>query len=427
MKKGRSGRFAAALFLAAALVATLMSPPLRAFESLPDALFLKSGAQTELRFTLPGNAELQADSAAVISSFDQSASDLGNTVTLTAGDEAGEATLTYRLLGLIPVKTVAVTVETERTLVPGGQSVGVALLTEGVVVVGSSDVGKTPSPAYKAGIRAGDRIVRVGDTPVTGSEQLRSLIAEGGEAVLEIARGEETMVVSVEPALDPADGAYRLGAWVRDSTAGIGTLSFYDPESGAFGALGHAITDVDTGIVLPVGYGGIYESSVVDISKGKSGEPGELLGQFFDAETQLGEVTSNTDYGIFGTMNEEVANPLYPDGLPVGTRADVHTGPAQLLTTLADGEVRAYDCEIVKLNDQSAPATRSMVIKVTDEELLQATGGIVQGMSGSPIVQDGKLVGAITHVFINDPTQGYGVYIEWMLDAADRGETGNSG
>ena len=235
------------------------------------------------------------------------------------------------------------------------------------------------------------------------------------------------MVVSVEPALDPADGAYRLGAWVRDSTAGIGTLSFYDPESGAFGALGHAITDVDTGIVLPVGYGGIYESSVVDISKGKSGEPGELLGQFFDAETQLGEVTSNTDYGIFGTMNEEVANPLYPDGLPVGTRADVHTGPAQLLTTLADGEVRAYDCEIVKLNDQSAPATRSMVIKVTDEELLQATGGIVQGMSGSPIVQDGKLVGAITHVFINDPTQGYGVYIEWMLDAAGRGETGHSG
>ena len=136
MKKGRSGRFAAALFLAAALVATLMSPPLRAFESLPDALFLKSGAQTELRFTLPGNAELQTDSAAVISSFDQSASDLGNTVTLTAGDEAGEATLTYRLLGLIPVKTVAVTVETERTLVPGGQSVGVALLTEGVVVGG---------------------------------------------------------------------------------------------------------------------------------------------------------------------------------------------------------------------------------------------------------------------------------------------------
>ena len=427
MKKGRSGRFAAAVFLAAVLAAMGMSPPLRAFESLPDALFLKPGAQTELTFTLPGSVELQAGSAAVISSFDQGASSLGNTVTLTAGEEAGEATLTYRLLGLIPVKTVSVTVETERTLIPGGQSVGVALLTEGVVVVGSSDVGKTPSPAYEAGIRAGDRIVRVGGTPITGTEQLQALIAAGGEAILEVARGDETMVVSVEPALDPADGTYRLGAWVRDSTAGIGTLSFYDPEDGSFGALGHAITDVDTGIVLPVGYGGIYESSVVDISKGKSGEPGELLGQFFDAETQLGEVTSNTDFGIFGTANEAVANPLYPDGLPVGTRADIHEGQAQLLTTLVDGEVRAYDCEIVKLNGQDAPATRSMVIKVTDEALLQATGGIVQGRSGSPIVQDGKLVGAVTHVFINDPAQGYGVYIEWMLDAADQGKTGHSG
>ena len=421
MKKRRTGRFAAGLLLAAALAAAGMSPPLRAFESLPDALFLTSGAQTELRFTLPGSAELEAGSEAVISSFDQSASELGNTVTLTAGEEAGEATLTYRLLGLIPVKTVSVTVEKERTLVPGGQSVGVALLTEGVVVVGSSDVGKSPSPAYQAGIRPGDRILSVNGTPVAGSEQLRALIGEGGEAVLEVARGEETMTVSVEPALDPADGAYRLGAWVRDSTAGIGTLSFYDPADDTFGALGHAITDVDTGIVLPVGYGGIYESAVVDIEKGKSGEPGELLGQFFDAETQLGEVTDNTDFGIFGTINEEIVNPLYPDGLPVGTRGDIHTGQAQLLTTLVDGEICAYDCEIVKLSDQDAPATRSMVIKVTDEALLQATGGIVQGMSGSPIVQDGKLVGAVTHVFINDPTHGYGVYIEWMLDAAESG------
>ena len=205
---------------------------------------------------------------------------------------------------------------------------------------------------------------------------------------------------------------------MRDSTAGIGTLSFYDPDDGGFGALGHAITDVDTGIVLPVGYGGIYESSVVDVNKGKSGEPGELLGQFFDAETQLGEVERNTDFGIFGTTNEAVENPLYPDGLPVGTRADVHVGPAQILTTLVDGEIRAYDCEIVKLTRQDEPSTRSMVIKITDEELLETTGGIVQGMSGSPIIQDGLIVGAVTHVFINDPAQGYGVYIEWMLDAA---------
>lgn len=418
MKKGRSGRFAAALTLAAALLAAGMSPPLRAFESLPDALRLKSGTQTQLEFTLPGRAEIDGADAAVISSFDQSATSLGNTVTLTAGEEEGEATLTYRLLGLIPVKTVSVTVEREKTLVPGGQSVGVALLTEGVVVVGSSDIGATPSPARLAGIRAGDRIVRVNDTDVTGAEQMRALIGGGDKARIEVVRGEETLHMEVEPALDAAAGAYRLGVWVRDSTAGIGTLSFYDPDDGGFGALGHAITDVDTGIVLPVGYGGIYESSVVDISKGKSGEPGELLGQFFDAETQMGEVERNTQFGIFGVMNEPVENALYPDGLPVGTRADVHVGPAQILTTLVDGQIRAYDCEIVKLTRQDEPSTRSMVIRITDEALLDATGGIVQGMSGSPIIQDGMLVGAVTHVFINDPAQGYGVYIEWMLDAA---------
>ena len=142
---------------------------------------------------------------------------------------------------------------------------------------------------------------------------------------------------------------------------------------------------------------------------------------FFDVETQLGEVKKNTDFGIFGTVNDPLENPLYPNGLLVGTRADVHVGEAQLLTTLVDGKIRAYDCEIVKLTEQSVPTTRSMVVKVTDDDLLDATGGIVQGMSGSPIVQDGRLVGAVTHVFINDPAQGYGIYIEWMLDAAREG------
>ncbi|NLF28437.1 MAG: SpoIVB peptidase [Clostridiales bacterium] len=420
MKKGRTRRVVGVL-VAAMFVAACMSPPLRAFENLPDAVNLKSGSAAELHFTLPGTAELVSESETVISSFDQSLDSLGSTVTLKAGDTPGTAKVTYRFLGLIPVKTVAVTVEAEKTLIPGGQSVGVAMLTEGVVVVGSSDIGNTPSPARIAGIKAGDRIVRVNDTDVTSAAQLQSLIGEGGEALIEVVRGEEVLVFDVEPVRDSRDGAYRLGAWVRDSTAGIGTLTFFDPVTEKFGALGHAITDVDTGIVLPVGYGGIYESSVVDVNKGKSGQPGELLGQFFDVETQLGEVKKNTDFGIFGTINDPLVNPLYPNGLLVGTRADVHVGAAQLLTTLVDGKIRAYDCEIVKLTEQSVPTTRSMVVKITDDGLLDATGGIVQGMSGSPIVQDGRLVGAVTHVFINDPAQGYGIYIEWMLDAAREG------
>ncbi len=417
MKKGRKGRVVGIL-AAAMLIAACMSPPLRAFEKLPDTVHLRSGAAAELHFSLPGTAELSDASETVISSFDQRLDSIGSTVTFEAGKTPGTATISYRLLGLIPIKTVSVTVEPDMVLIPGGQSVGVAMLTEGVIVIGSSDIGSQPSPARLAGLRAGDRIVRVNDTDITSATQLRTMIAEGGEALIEVSRGEEVLVMDVEPALDPRDGQYRLGAWVRDSTAGIGTLTYYNPDTGDFGALGHAITDVDTGIVLPVGYGGIYESAVVDVNKGKSGKPGELLGQFFDVETQLGEMTKNTDFGISGTATAPLLNPLYPNGLLVGSRDEVVVGPAQLLTTLVDGEIQAYDCEIVKLTEQDAPATRSMVVKVTDAELLERTGGIVQGMSGSPIVQNGKLVGAITHVFINDPAQGYGLYIEWMLEAA---------
>jgi len=233
-----------------------------------------------------------------------------------------------------------------------------------------------------------------------------------------VERAGERAEVEIMPAIDPRDKVYRLGIWVRDSTAGIGTLTFYDPDTGFFGALGHAITDVDTGIVLPVGYGGIYQSSVVDVNKGKRGEPGELLGQFFDADTQIGEIEKNTDFGVFGTTDLPLENALYPAGLPIGTRADIHIGEAEILTTLVDGEIHAYDCEILKLNDQDTANTRSMVLQITDPELLESTGGIVQGMSGSPIIQDGRIVGAVTHVFVNDPTQGYGVYIEWMLGAS---------
>ncbi len=415
MKNGRARRILG-IWVAAAFVAACMSPPMRAFEDLPESVHLKSGAEAELQFSLPGVAEITSPNEAVIAGFDQSVTEMGNEVTITAGSHSGEATVTYRLLGLIPVKQVSVTVDEERRLIPGGQSVGVAIRTEGVVVVGSSDLGSVASPARLAGLRAGDRILSVNGVAVTGAQHLTELVSDGNEAEFEIERDGERQMIAFSPALDGRDNAYRLGVWVRDSTAGIGTLTFYDPQQKTFGALGHAITDVDTGIVLPVGEGGIYESSVVDVNKGKSGQPGELLGQFFDAETMLGEVKENTDYGIFGNAEQEISNPLYPEGLPVGTRADVSLGKAELLTTLVDGEIRSYEIEIVKLADQSEAATRSMVIRVTDEELLEKTGGIVQGMSGSPIIQNGRIIGAVTHVFVNDPTQGYGVYLDWMLE-----------
>ena len=206
---------------------------------------------------------------------------------------------------------------------------------------------------------------------------------------------------------------------MRDSTAGVGTLSFYDPKTGAYGALGHAITDADTGQPLSVRRGQVMHADVVDVQKGKKGTPGELKGSFLRENNTLGNILKNTGYGIYGKLDKAPENKLYPGGLPIGLMGTVHTGPATILSSV-DGEgMKEYDVEILQANRQTSPAPKSMVIKVTDPRLLDKTGGIVQGMSGSPIIQNGHIIGAVTHVYVNDPTQGYGLYIEWMLKQAE--------
>ncbi len=401
--------------LAAAIVATL-SPQVGAISGLPDALVMPTGGMASVEVALPLSAEVRDDEA-VLAAVDHGA---GEALNLTAGDSSGTAEVVFRLLGL-PVKTMTVTVEPPRVLVPGGQSLGVAVQTQGLVVVGASDLGDAPSPAHEAGIRAGDVIQCVNGAYVGTAGELSELIAasEAETVRVEVLRDGERLAFDVAPQTDPRDQVRRLGVWVRESTAGIGTLTYYDPETGGYGALGHAITDVDTGVAFPVADGAVYENEVVGVTRGEEGEPGELTGAFFEAENALGSIERNTEFGVFGAAEGALeAGSLYPDGLPVGTRSDIHTGEAQILATIGAEGVRAYDCEIEKLYDQSEPQTRSMVVHITDPELLERTGGIVQGMSGSPIVQDGKIVGAVTHVLVSDPTRGYGVYIEWMLDAA---------
>ena len=406
----RVGWLLASVFALAAL-----SPQVGAIADLPDALVMETGGVASVEVSLPLSAQVSGEAPGV-ARVDRSG---GSSLSVTAGEESGTAEVEFRLLGLLPVKTMTVTVERPKVLVPGGQSLGVAVETEGLVVVGSSDLGTVTSPARKAGIQPGDVIRAVDGTPVSRSEQLTELLEAGKAARVTVARDGETMDLDVTPAIDPRDEVCKMGVWVRQSTAGVGTLTFYDPESHGYGALGHAITDVDTGIAFPVGEGAVYENEVVQITRGAEGKPGELTGAFFEQEVVLGEIERNTDYGIFGGAEDALTDgALYPEGLPVGTRSDIHTGSAQLLTTLDGGKVEAFDCEIEKLYDQSEPATRSMVVRITDPELLERTGGIVQGMSGSPILQDGRIVGAVTHVFVSDPTRGYGVYIEWMLDAA---------
>jgi len=299
--------------------------------------------------------------------------------------------------------------------------VGVAMTTGGVVVVGNSDLGRTPSPARLAGLKSGDVIQRVNGAPISGARELSASLAAGGTARLRVIRDGEAMECDVLPVRDERDGQYRLGAWVRDSTAGVGTLTFYDPSSGAFGALGHAITDIDTGVLMPVGEGELFANRVVDVKPSREGAPGELSGDFLGSRCGLGRVTANCEFGVFGRAETPLGNPLYPDGLPAASRSQIHTGAATLLTTLEGEAVREYACEIVRLSDAARPGARAMVVRITDPALLERAGGIVQGMSGSPLLQDGRIIGAVTHVMVNDPSMGYGICIESMLAAAGLG------
>ena len=400
--------------LAAAMALLMLSPQLGALSRLPDEMVLGVGTVMEIPVAAAVRADATGEDGA-LASVESASDDGGGLLKLTAGS-AGEGELTFRLLGLVPLRTVKLSVRPEKRLVPGGQSVGVALNTGGVVVVGNSDLGKVASPARLAGLKSGDVIQSVDGAAVTGAEQLSEALADGGPARLSVLRDGGVVECDVTPALDDRDGQYRLGAWVRDSTAGVGTLTFYDPQTGRFGALGHAITDVDTGVLMPVGEGGIYRNRVVSVTPSREGSPGELTGDFLGETEALGTVDMNTEYGIFGRAEQPLEGGLYAEGLPVATREQVHTGAATLLTTVDGGAAREYDCEIVRLSGANESAARAMVIRVTDPELLAVTGGIVQGMSGSPLIQDGRIVGAVTHVMVNDPAMGYGIMVETMLE-----------
>ncbi len=306
--------------------------------------------------------------------------------------------------------TTAHAAQQPRMLVPVGKTFGVKLFSEGVMVV---DV---PQDAQETGLKSGDVLLRVNDTALTSAEQLRALVQENGAAAmtLSVRRGARLLTLHAQGEADE-QGVYRLGAWVRDSMAGIGTMTYYDPQSGAFGALGHGVTDVDTAQLLPLGSGALMAAEVKAVRRGESGTPGELRGSF-DLTHESGTLTANTDCGLFGTLEADAAT-NFGAAIPVAQRSEVHTGAATVLANCAGDAVEEYFVEIERIYNADA-SPRDLLLRVTDPALLALTGGIVQGMSGSPIIQDGKLVGAVTHVLVNDPTRGYGIFIENMLDAA---------
>ncbi|WP_216829452.1 SpoIVB peptidase [Alkalihalobacterium elongatum] len=343
---------------------------------------------------------------------------------LAQGQGDGEVTIQS---GSLPVKKMDVKVLPEIKVVPGGQSIGVKLNTDGVLVVGhhliQTDDGEE-SPGEIAGIEVGDMITAINGEKITRMSQVAAFVQEAGknnkELDIEVKREKKTLQKSLLPLKAKGESSYRLGLYIRDSAAGVGTLTFFDPKSKKYGALGHVISDVDTKKPIVVHDGQIIRSSVTSIEKGSNGDPGEKLASFSDQRHVLGTITKNSSFGIFGELisPEEVKNDLLDKAMPIAVSSQVKEGPAKILTVVEGEKVQEYEIEIISSTPQKYPATKGLVLKVTDKELLEATGGIVQGMSGSPIIQDGKVVGAVTHVFVNDPTSGYGCHIEWMLQEA---------
>lgn len=325
------------------------------------------------------------------------------------------------LFDVIPIKTVSVKVVQEKLLVPCGTPFGIKLFTNGVMVVGVADiesVGKMINPAAVAGVKVGDIITEVNGKAVTQNSQVAKLIesSAGAPVELSIIRNEETLTATLTPILSDVDGSYKGGLWVRDSTAGIGTVTFYDPSNGAFGGLGHGICDVDTNELMPLRNGDVVSVTISGIVKGQKGRAGELRG-YFNNDFPVGQLQANSEGGVYGTLN---SSPVSTEAIPLAVKQEVKTGAAQIYTTVDGTTPRPYGIEIESINYHDGTKTKNLVVKVTDPDLLSKTGGIVQGMSGSPIVQNGKLVGAVTHVFVNDPTRGYGILAENMLEISEK-------
>ena len=364
------------------------SPWVREAASLPDALTLTSGQKFVVQTGLPMLAASDGGAVSVLASQDER-------VTISA-EAGGQTSVTFSLLGLIPVHETRVNVVEERTLIPGGQAVGVALKTRGVLVVSDAAKGRA--------LRAGDVILSADGKNVESTKALSEQVgtAQTDTVRLEVLRGGQTITVDAQAEPDPSDGRRKLGVWVRDSTAGVGTLTYIDPANQAYGALGHAIVDADTGRLLAAREGAILHASIVGVTKGQSGKAGELKGNFLKAGEQIGSLMENCEYGIYGVLDDMPENLLYPQGLRAGARSAVHTGTASIIATVdADGP-QEYAVEIVRCFAQSEPSQKGMILRVTDERLLEKTGGIVQGMSGSPILQDGRIIGAVTHVYLSD-------------------------
>lgn len=333
----------------------------------------------------------------------------------TQTDKIGKVKLGLNLFNLIPLKNINVNVIPKTTVVPMGNAIGMKLYTAGVLVVGMSEI-EGKKPYENSGIKEGDRIIQINQNQIDNTDDLMKAVnkSDGSNISIKYVRDEKTITTSIKPVKNSSN-EYKIGLWVRDAAAGVGTLTFYEPSSGMFATLGHGIMDIDTAELIKIANGELVTTNILSITKGTKGNPGEIRGTI-EAGHTIGSISKNTKFGVFGTINKTpYLNTSNTNEMQVALREEIKIDKAQIICELENGKKEYYDIEIQKVFINNNKDNKSMLIKITDKKLLEKTGGIIQGMSGAPIIQNGKFVGAVTHVLVNDPTIGYGVFADIML------------
>ncbi|HYE84185.1 MAG TPA: SpoIVB peptidase [Clostridia bacterium] len=396
--------------------------------SFPDEINVIQGQSRKLTESKLFNLELDEDYEKCIN---LSKNTVMSSFLLAGGEGKGKAKASLKLLGVFPIKKVTLNIIPDIKVVPSGEAIGVKIESKGVLIVGLSSItdvkGRKCSPAADAGFEVGDKIINIDGRRVEKEKDIVDYLnnRKNKDDKIKVMVDREGIKhdfsvkpVKCEKGEGEEDNVYRIGLWVRDNIAGVGTMTFYDPESRVFGALGHGITDIDSGVLVDINSGSILKSKIASIQKARKTVPGELVGIFYDSDDAYGVIEKNTSFGIYGKLNNK-QNPGRNKPVSVGLNSQIREGPAKILTTIEGNKVEEFGIEIQKVMRQSSSESKSMIIKITDKKLIEKTGGIVQGMSGSPIIQDGKLIGSITHVLVNDPTRGFGISIEWMLKEAN--------
>lgn len=404
----------------------LISPYAASYYYIPKEIKMMAGRNHDFEFNLPLQAKISSEKIGVLKFNNKPIESNNFQIDLRSPfsvQPTEQATLDVKLkfLGIVPLKTVKVDIISQKELVPCGMTVGVNVSTDGIMVLGTgtiiSEDGKEYTPS-RGILKTGDLILKVNEKSIENKEELISAIENSNGKVLKmtIKRDNELLEIYVTPIKSEIDKSYKIGAWVRDETQGIGTITYYNPKSYTFGALGHGITDIDTRKIIPIKNGKIMKAEITSIKKGQRGIPGELTGAIYDTEeAQLGTIELNTSQGIFGKLDPKKMKAFPKKSFPIAFQNEIHEGKAIILSNISGDKIEEFEIVIQKVSRFQQDISKGMIIKITDPRLLDKTNGIIQGMSGSPIIQDGKLVGAVTHVFVHDPTKGYGIFIENML------------